>query len=527
MFLWPYLFQLIPFLLLFYMAIEIYFRDPKNRLHRIAMIMFFLFSSLYFGQFLMNIVPLDYSALMSRYIVLSSSCMIMSVVIYFFGKLKGMSLVHRPIHVISLPPLFGLIVLFWNSPLTEVLVEQNGHWRIERYSVLVQATFAVIVLYTLICILTLLFLTIRAARKNSLSDQEKVRLKVIWRGTLFASLWVILINSLNVVTLQVFNMSMSPVAPYCIVVFALFIRYAMINYNFLSSAIRRYEILFKLSPNGIVLVDELGQMIEANDAYLQIIGVDAENTNWYRKRVTSFIQFEPSSHEATMTEAYVNRKSLLLELQIRNYRNELRSIQLNMDFIEIDGKIWTYMMVNDITQQQEHQEMLFRLAYHDALTGLLNRRRFYELLGETFQQTGAASSQVAVMLIDLDRFKWVNDTFGHSAGDELLITVAERLQAAAPVDAQIARLGGDEFVILLPRLDSEQDVRMLAKRLIEQLNQPVRLNGTSYEVTGSIGVSVARKGDTNPEAIMRCADTAMYEAKKNGRNRFNVHNGSK
>jgi diguanylate cyclase (GGDEF)-like protein len=189
--------------------------------------------------------------------------------------------------------------------------------------------------------------------------------------------------------------------------------------------------------------------------------------------------------------------------------------------MEVEGRIWTYMTTKDITVQKENELKLSFLAYHDPLTGLLNRRRFYEVLDLAIGQIGAANREIAVISIDLDRFKWVNDTLGHSVGDELLQTVAERLLSFSPPDACIARMGGDEFVILLQDIShSTEWLTEYADRLRVQLAEPILLDNNPLRISASIGIDIVTGTHTDAKTVLRNADRAMYAAKQNGRNQY-------
>jgi diguanylate cyclase (GGDEF)-like protein len=161
---------------------------------------------------------------------------------------------------------------------------------------------------------------------------------------------------------------------------------------------------------------------------------------------------------------------------------------------------------------------LVHQANHDQLTGLPNRASLYRLLAETIDATGATTG-AAVLHVDLDDFKVVNDTFGHTAGDELLVEVARRLRAVAGRTGTAARMGGDEFVVLLPDAPGAAAADRVAARLLEALDEPVRLRDTTIPVRASVGIAHAAPGLTAGD-IVRCADIAMYTAKDHGKHRF-------
>jgi diguanylate cyclase (GGDEF)-like protein len=155
---------------------------------------------------------------------------------------------------------------------------------------------------------------------------------------------------------------------------------------------------------------------------------------------------------------------------------------------------------------------------HDAVTGLPNRPLFTGRLEHAVVQAQRYQRRLAVMFIDLDRFKQVNDTLGHEAGDLLLKEVARRLRANLRSGDTVARLGGDEFVMLLEEIASEQDMLWVGQKLIAELGAPCTIAGHEVTVTGSIGVSIFPEDGQDPGTLLRNADAAMYRAKAKGRN---------
>ena len=187
--------------------------------------------------------------------------------------------------------------------------------------------------------------------------------------------------------------------------------------------------------------------------------------------------------------------------------------------------------MQDITEQKTSEDLLAHQALHDSLTGLVNRGVLLDRLARVLAAPRGESSLVAVVFLDLDRFKWVNDSRSHAAGDRLLIAVARALEAVLRPTDTLARFGGDEFVVLCERACDEEDVLVMVQRLAAAVEQPVLLDGqpdpdlAGVTVTASLGVATACPGDgTDPELLVRDADIAMYRAKERGRARSEVFN---
>ena len=180
-------------------------------------------------------------------------------------------------------------------------------------------------------------------------------------------------------------------------------------------------------------------------------------------------------------------------------------------------------IVEDVTERKLAEERLVQLAHFDGLTGLPNRALFYDRLGHAVAQARRNNRVMGVMFIDVDRFKYVNDTMGHDAGDDLLKIIARRLMDAVRSDDTVGRLGGDEFAIVLNTLTAADDAALVARKIIETLNQPFLINGSEITVSGSIGVTLFPTDSTEPDDLIKNADTAMYRAKEMGRNTFQFY----
>jgi diguanylate cyclase (GGDEF)-like protein/PAS domain S-box-containing protein len=184
----------------------------------------------------------------------------------------------------------------------------------------------------------------------------------------------------------------------------------------------------------------------------------------------------------------------------------------------------TVCVVRDITERTYAEEQIKHLAYHDALTNLPNRLLFKDRLTVALSHAQRDGSRLAVLFLDLDRFKIINDSLGHTVGDQLLQAVAARVAACVRDSDTVARLGGDEFTVLLPRLHESDDAAPVALKIIEAVRYPFHIEGREFFTTTSIGISLFPEDGVDAETLIKNADTAMYQAKELGRDNYQLFN---
>jgi len=177
-------------------------------------------------------------------------------------------------------------------------------------------------------------------------------------------------------------------------------------------------------------------------------------------------------------------------------------------------------MINDITDLKKVELQLIKLARVDALTGLPNRVQFDETLRQAIARSRRSGLAMALMYLDIDHFKTINDTYGHQAGDEALCEFSKRLSASVRKTDHVARLSGDEFVIIIEEMKSTEEAEIVARKVIQAMEVEFSLGGTQYQVTTSIGIAILREDDAEPQSLLRRADQALYRAKKSGRNAY-------
>ena len=183
-------------------------------------------------------------------------------------------------------------------------------------------------------------------------------------------------------------------------------------------------------------------------------------------------------------------------------------------------------LVQDVTATKDAQERIRHQATHDLLTDLPNRALFHDRLGHAIRAARRRDGRVGLLFLDLDRFKQVNDTLGHAAGDALLREVAQRLAGAVRASDTAARVGGDEFAVVLSELAAASDAELVAGKILQAMAPPMYFDGRELAITLSIGIAVFPADGGDADALVRSADEAMFEAKHAGRNTFRVHSAA-
>jgi diguanylate cyclase (GGDEF)-like protein/PAS domain S-box-containing protein len=220
--------------------------------------------------------------------------------------------------------------------------------------------------------------------------------------------------------------------------------------------------------------------------------------------------------------AFSTRKEYMVECRINTQRNDVIWTESKINPItDEEGNVTKLLLVTrDVTDRKQSEETIHHLAYHDALTDLPNRRMYVQQLSKEMMQAKRFQSNLAVLFLDMDRFKDVNDSFGHDVGDMLLIEASKRLQACLKPGDVVARLGGDEFTIMQNQLQDRSEATALAEQIMNQLQRPFELDGHVFNVSCSIGIALYPQDGDNPEDLLKRADTALYTVKSRGKNGY-------
>ncbi|WP_229420645.1 putative bifunctional diguanylate cyclase/phosphodiesterase [Pseudoduganella albidiflava] len=316
----------------------------------------------------------------------------------------------------------------------------------------------------------------------------------------------------------------------------------------LETSEKMYRYLVDSSPDIIYTLDHEGRFTFVNDRAYQLLGFTREELIG---RHYSFVVHDEDLDRAryVFNERRVDeRASRNVELRLkcntahgaangeRTFNNTLMTISLNAIGMHVPENtprgerrrefFGTYGVARDITDRKRAEEMISYQAYHDILTDLPNRMLFKDRLGLAVIQAKRKMTELAVMFIDLDRFKLVNDTLGHVKGDELLQQAASRLKGCLRRGDTLARQGGDEFTIVLPELRDRDDAKSVAEKFIDALQQPFDLDGHVVHISASIGIAVYPADGETIDELLRHADIAMYQVKALGKNGHSFYHPS-
>jgi diguanylate cyclase (GGDEF)-like protein/PAS domain S-box-containing protein len=278
--------------------------------------------------------------------------------------------------------------------------------------------------------------------------------------------------------------------------------------------------VFENGLQGTLITDANGRILRVNHMFSEITGYSPEEAIGETPRLLKSDHQSPEFYQ-TMWQSLTAHGSWQGELWDRRKNGEAFAAWQSISSVrDSDGNITYYIgMLQDVTEQKRASERIQHLAHYDILTGLPNRQLFHDRLQHAVTRASRDQSALAVLFVDLDRFKYINDSLGHYAGDQVLRITAERLSSCVREADTVARLGGDEFTILIENVGQISEVERLVERLLQTLAEPITLAERDLFIGASIGIALFPRDGTAAETLLKNADTAMYRAKAGGRGR--------
>ncbi|MCZ8518543.1 MULTISPECIES: diguanylate cyclase domain-containing protein [Paenibacillus] len=288
----------------------------------------------------------------------------------------------------------------------------------------------------------------------------------------------------------------------------------------LRASEERYRTIFENTGTAMIIIGEGDRVALTNSECLRLFEeADLTGRKWYE-----FIHKDDVARIAGYRSRRLdNQPDAPSSYEVRGVSGTGRVFDMLMTVATIAGTRNVVCSIMDITERKRAEETIRNMAYYDMLTGLPNRKLFEERLSEAVSSAPAGGQQAAVLFLDLDGFKQVNDTYGHKMGDLLLIESAQRLQGVCADSGLVSRLGGDEFIVLLTGITGEAEARRAAGRIFSAFQDPAQIDGAELAIRTSIGIALYPEDGSDAESLVKRADEAMYRAKKRGKNRYEFY----
>ena len=278
--------------------------------------------------------------------------------------------------------------------------------------------------------------------------------------------------------------------------------------------------VFESATEGVVITDADGRVLDVNRAFTTITGYSRAEILGENIRILQSGRHDAPFYEA-FWESIRDKGTWQGEIWDRHKNGEVSPKWLSVSEVRENGKVSRYIgLFSDISVMKQTQEQLYEMAHYDSLTGLPNRRYFLDRLKESIDRARRTRESLALMFVDLDGFKLVNDNLGHRAGDQLLVEMASRIKQRTRESDTVARMGGDEFTVILSAVVSSHALVRVARKILSRVAEPVTLDGTEVFVSSSIGIAVFPDDAQDVEGLLQGADSALYKAKDLGKNGY-------
>jgi diguanylate cyclase (GGDEF)-like protein/PAS domain S-box-containing protein len=293
----------------------------------------------------------------------------------------------------------------------------------------------------------------------------------------------------------------------------------------LQESEQRFRSVVERTMDGVFMADlDTNTILESNAALQNMLGYTPEELTGMK--LYDIVAEDRESIDQSMQRLKEEKSLSIGERRYRHKDGSLLDVEVSASVVPFKGGEASCCIIRDVTERKALEEQLRYLAFHDSLTDLPNRALFLDRLSQALAQTGREDGPVAVLLLDLNHFKAVNDSLGHDAGNVVLVGVAERMRASVRPGDTVGRIFGDEFAVLLEAPCSTEQARRVAERIQERLRKPFKAEGHEVLISPSIGIALGEFAQDSPEEVLRRADLAMYAAKKRGKAEYEVYSPS-
>jgi diguanylate cyclase (GGDEF)-like protein len=499
----PLLTHFVPIAYFIYMISDMLSRNRKRTEYLLVSGITACCLSLFLEEFVRHYLPIEYSSVLTAAWFSVSGITIVGLGLHFFVKLTNLE--HKfPKYVYPylfyLPTVIVVLNLFVNDQMISGSgFYQAGIWKLPVYN----AAYYIAMFGSNVFNAVYIYILWRG-----IVNTGQRELRAIYRQLIYGVLVTVFFN-LVIGTID-FKGYLPPY-PYIYGtwLWCVFLRHTMKKYEFLNHVEIRFEKLFNMSPAAIVLTDPDGRVREANPAARKLF----ETLNIGHGSIAPLLKGELLHR----IQNQLTIKDMAMSMDGKDGRMEL---VIDGDYVSVEYMPHLILIIRDVTAQVADRRELEFIAYHDMLTKLPNRKHFFEQLNKALVDAGETGRRLAVMLFDLDRFKEINDKYGHLAGDQALVQVADSIRVILTEDEFAARLGGDEFIIFF-RSASEERVEEKIGRLRRHLaGNPLVVDGVRHPLHISIGVSFFPEHGRDSDTLLNSADKALYRVKRGGRNDY-------
>ncbi|MBK6741596.1 MAG: EAL domain-containing protein [Hydrogenophilales bacterium] len=279
--------------------------------------------------------------------------------------------------------------------------------------------------------------------------------------------------------------------------------------------------VFENGLQAVIITDAQARIIRVNRMFTELTGYSPEEVIGKTPALLKSERHEPPFYKE-MWRAMLDEGRWMGEIWNRRKNGQIFTVWQTISSVRDESGNVRYFisMFQDITDQKEVNDHIYMLAHFDALTMLPNRQLMSDRIDHAVERARRQEQMLALLFVDLDQFKKINDTLGHGAGDRLLAVAAKRLMNCVRTSDTVARLGGDEFAILLEDIDEPADIERIGEKVLKEIAMPIELEGREWYIGASIGISMFPKDGNDLSSLLKNADTAMYRAKHEGRNRL-------
>ena len=284
-----------------------------------------------------------------------------------------------------------------------------------------------------------------------------------------------------------------------------------------------YRNIFENIGAAILIIEQDATISLVNSEFEKLIGFSREEVEGNRSWVEFLAQDEYERTKADFSFTSVSSQNVPISRETRFVDRQRNVRDIHLTITKIPGTQRMVASLFDITERKRAEDTIKEMAYRDPLTGLPNRMLFNDRLSLALARAHRNRAKLAVILLDLDRFKDINDTLGHTAGDQLLHKVGDRLASLVRKSDTVARMGGDEFILLLSEIARIQDASKIAEKILHAFDDPFSVTDREIHVTPSIGIAIYPVNGEDADSLMRNADIAMYRAKELGRNNYQCY----